>query len=236
MLCKSGISKTDQLLAALSVGADKPKEVKTISAILVNAGARSLSKVNISAYLGKAKGLAIRTPHGWELSGAGKTHVRSLAAQHVAVASPATPLITNLRQLLPKIAGTDVRSFLEETIACLEGRHLRASVVLSWVGATSVLQDHVLNHHLVAFNTEALRRDPKWKAVKAKDDFGNMKESVFLDILEQLSVIGGNVKKELKHCLDLRNGCGHPNSLVLGENRVSAHIETLILNVFSKFT
>lgn len=62
-----------------------------------------------------------------------------------------------------------------------------------------------------------------------------MKESIFLDILESISVIGNDVKKELKKCLDLRNSCGHPNSLVIGENRVAAHVEILILNVFSKF-
>jgi len=43
------------------------------------------------------------------------------------------------------------------------------------------------------------------------------------------------VRQELEGCLKLRNGCGHPNSLKLGENKVAAHLETLILNVFAKF-
>jgi len=47
--------------------------------------------------------------------------------------------------------------------------------------------------------------------------------------------MGKNVKTELEGCLKLRNGCGHPNSLVVGENKVSAHIETLMQNVFAKF-
>jgi hypothetical protein len=29
--------------------------------------------------------------------------------------------------------------------------------------------------------------------------------------------------------------CGHPNSLKIGEHAVAAHVEVLILNVFSKF-
>lgn len=234
ILCRAGITKTDQLLIILAVGAERPKQVKAISNLAINAGAKNLSKANISAYLGKAKGFAIRAPQGWELSDDGKSHVRSLASKHLGVVSPAKPLITNLRSLLPKLTGADVQKFMEETISCFEGRHLRAAVVLSWVGAISVLQDHVLSKHLSAFNAEATRRDSKWKPVKTKDDFGNMKEATFLDVLEHISVIGNNVKKELKNCLDFRNGCGHPNSLAIGVNRVAAHIETLILNVFTK--
>lgn len=53
--------------------------------------------------------------------------------------------------------------------------------------------------------------------------------------LEAVSVLGKNVKQELQKCLQLRNGCGHPNSLQLADHKVSAHIEDLILNVFAKF-
>jgi hypothetical protein len=66
-----------------------------------------------------------------------------------------------------------------------------------------------------------------------------MKESDFLDIIGSppISLVGKNVKEELKNnCLRLRNACGHPSSLQIGENRVSAHLEVLILNVFAKFS
>jgi len=62
-----------------------------------------------------------------------------------------------------------------------------------------------------------------------------MKEHDFLDVLESISLIGKNVKQELQQSLQLRNACGHPNSLKIGVNKVSSHIEILILNVFSKF-
>ena len=235
ILCKQGLTNIDKLLIILAVNPEHPKTIKEISSLAVNAGASPIMKLNISAYLGKAKGFAIRTPKGWELTDDGKAHVASLISMHRTALHPAKPLVTNLRSMLPKMSG-DVCTFMEETIACLEGRHFRASVVLSWVGAVSVLQDYVIANQLTAFNVEATRRDPKWKTVKIKDDFGNMKESTFLDILEYISIIGGGGKKELKNCLDLRNSCGHPSSLKIGENRVAAHIETLILNVFTKFT
>jgi len=67
------------------------------------------------------------------------------------------------------------------------------------------------------------------------DGLARMKEHDFLDVLESISLIGKNVKQELQQSLQLRNACGHPNSLKIGVNKVSSHIEILILNVFSKF-
>jgi hypothetical protein len=62
-----------------------------------------------------------------------------------------------------------------------------------------------------------------------------MKEYDFLQVLHAISVIGKNTKDELEGCLKLRNTCGHPNSHKIGEHRVTSHVETLVLNVFSKF-
>jgi len=64
-----------------------------------------------------------------------------------------------------------------------------------------------------------------------------MKEHDFLNVLESLSIIGNNVKQDLQNNgLKLRNACGHPNTLAVGQNMVAAHLERLILNVFSQFT
>jgi hypothetical protein len=127
---------------------------------------------------------------------------------------------------------------LEEAITCFESALYRACVVLSWIGALGLLYNHVITKYIVSFNAEALRRDPKWRAAQTPDDLARMKEGDFLDIIAMppLSIIGKNVKEELKNnCLQLRNACGHPNSLVIGENKVAAHLEILILNVFSRF-
>jgi hypothetical protein len=99
----------------------------------------------------------------------------------------------------------------------------------------TLLYEHVLKNCLTEFNAEALRRDPKWKTGKTEDDLARMKEHDFLQMLAALSVIGKNVKDELEVCLKLRNGCGRPNSLIVGEYKASAHVETLIQNVFSRF-
>jgi hypothetical protein len=63
----------------------------------------------------------------------------------------------------------------------------------------------------------------------------DLNEDTFLDVLHAISVIGKSVKDELKGCLKFRNGCGHPNTLVVGETRVAAHLESLINNVYLIF-
>jgi hypothetical protein len=89
--------------------------------------------------------------------------------------------------------------------------------------------------YLAPFNAETLRRDSKWKPAKTTDDLGLLKESELLNVLAAISVIGKNIKQELEGCLTLRNGCGHANTMKLGEAKVAAHVETRVLNVFSQF-
>ena len=149
--------------------------------------------------------------------------------------SPVPLVASSLRAHMVSIKDSDTQAFVEEAIVCFESGQHRACVVLSWVGAVSVLHNHVVVHKLNDFNAEAVKRNPKWKKAKTVDDLGLMKEDSFLDILQAISVIGKNVKQELKKALVLRNGCGHPNSLKVAEHKVSAHLEDLMLNVFAVF-
>jgi hypothetical protein len=107
---------------------------------------------------------------------------------------------------------------------------------MAWLAAVDVLHNYVVRHKLTEFNAEAKRVHGSWKDAKTSDDLGFMKEREFLDRLVAISAIGKNVKEELEVCLKRRNGCGHPNSLKLGPNTVAAHLETLLLNVFQRFS
>lgn len=142
----------------------------------------------------------------------------------------------NLHKHISLVKDSNTVQLLEEAVVCFENKLYNAAVVLSWIGAISLLYDYVVQYHLTGFNDEVLRRDPKWRPAKTADDLARMKEYEFLNILEALSIIGKNVKQELQSSLKLRNACGHPNSLGISQNRVAAHLEILILNVFSKFT
>jgi len=234
LLSKPQYSRLEKILICLACDANLPKQIKDIRSTARSAGLRSAEKWNISQMLGNSGSLAVRLDDGWELTLDGRKRVSELVGPFAS--SPIPVIASSLRQHLPNLTDQDTKQFVEEAIECFESSKYRAAVVLSWVGAVSVLQKHVITNCLRAFNGEAIRRDTRWRNARNADGISKMKEADFLNVLESLSVIGRNVKQELEVCLRLRNGCGHPNSLKIGEARVSAHIEILILNVFSKFT
>jgi hypothetical protein len=238
-LHKRRLSRQDVLLIILCVDHKKPKEVAEIKRLGRNAGLTEILKWNVSDILRYSKGLAIRLPEGWAITSNGKEHVRGLGILPEKRSRKVLDFASSLRQAAKRISDPDTIAFLEESIACFEAGLYRSAVVLSWVGAMSLLQNQVVGHHLATFNAEAQRRDSGWRPAKTKDDFFRMKESDFLDIVSSPAVglFGKNVKEELKNnCLQLRNACGHPSSLKIGENRAAAYIEVLILNVFAKFS
>ncbi len=234
------LSDRDKALLCLAADPVGPRSVASLKDIGAAAGWRSIKNKNVSAILHHAKGKAANTTDGWELLGPGVEHVNKIAGPF-AVGSPIVKAASNLRASLAKINDPDTMAFVEEAIRCYEGGQLRAAVVLTWVGAVSVLQDHVMSNQsvLTAFNADAVRRFASARtpfvAAKKKDDLGRLGEADFLTVLEKIGVIGKNLKQELDVALKLRNACGHPNSYKLGEHKVTAHVEDLILNVFTQF-
>lgn len=237
-LLSQKLSPADKLLICLAVEGKTARSVKEVRQLAINAGVRAAKKWNVSGTLGRQKGLSARTIGGWELTAEGYDHVAKIAGP--LVNSPIPRVASSLRANLVAITRPETQAFVEEAIVCFEARQYRAAVVLSWVGAVSLLYDYVIQHDLAGFNKEAMARSAgskyPWVAAKTADDLARMKESEFLVVLEKRSIVGKSVRKQLENCLDLRNGCGHPNSLKLAEHVVSGHIELLILNVFAVFT
>jgi hypothetical protein len=227
-----GLSNTDKLLIVL-LCSNKSLQVKEVRAKAVANGVRAAKGWNISKLFGASKGRAVLFSAGWEITDIGRTH---LAALGVTTDPVVTQQAVTLRKLLPKILSDKNRDFVAEAVSCYERKNLRAAAVLSWVGAISILYDHVMQHALTKFSNEWVRRNPqKNKPIAAVEDFSELKEDTFLDVLNAISIIGKSVKDELKGCLKFRNGCGHPNTLVVGETRVAAHLESLINNVYTRF-
>lgn len=230
------LSRIDILLLILG-SFDEAAQLAEIRDRAKAAGFRVPAKWNESQILGASKGKAIRAPEGWELTEAGKTHLRNLGVSKISPA--AMQVAVDLRAYLDGISDTQTRDFVEEAIKCHEAELFRSAIVMSWLGAMNVLHKHVHLNHLAAFNAEMTRitstAKKKWKVAVTTDDLGKVPEGEFLDRIEALSIVGKNAKAQLKVALDLRNGCGHPNSLQVGVNKSAAHIETLLQNVFGKF-
>jgi hypothetical protein len=191
--------------------------------------------MNISDILQSSNGFVARTPAGWELQQLGILRVRELA-QAANVNLVVTHSSQSLRGHADTVADPLTKSFVMESIKCFEAHQYRAAVVFSWAGAIALLHRHVFSSKLNEFNTEAVRRDTRWRSAKQQDDLGRLKDQDFLDVCEAIGIMGKNVKQILQNeCLILRNACGHPNSVSIAENSVAAHIEKLIKNVFSRF-
>ena len=226
------LSRVDKLLLVLS-SFDAPCQVRGIKVRGEEAGFRIPSNWNVSDLLRRSRGLAIRIQAGWEITDTGLQHLSELGIGK-AVRS-VTQVEIDLRSELPNINNADTRAFAEEAIKCHEAGLYRSAIVMSWMAAVGVLHNYVYSNHLQKFNAEARRVDRRWKNARIADELGRMKEADFLERLAGIAIIGKNVKTELKRCLDLRNSCGHPNSLRIGANTSAYHLEILILNVFKKF-
>lgn len=233
LLARQDLSARQKLLVCLAAEPVGPRATGELRELAIASGLRAARNWNVSDYLSKLKPFAVRTSAGWELTESGRKNLLEVVGPILPAVTPL--VISALRNQLPTIGSPACQAFVEEAIKAFEAKLYRSAIVLAWVGAVAVLYDHVVTNTLAAFNAEASRRDSKWRVATTSDDLARMKEHEFLQVLAAISLIGKNVKDELEVCLKLRNGCGHPNSLVVGEHKASAHIETLIQNVFAKF-
>jgi hypothetical protein len=233
VLCRKGLSQLDKILIILSINPKKPKHVKDIIRLGIELGVSKINAWPISSRLTHASEKVIHTPDGWELTSFGLEYISNIV--DIQIEGQPSPILSNLRKHLVNINNPDTRKFLEEAIHCFEYKLYRSAIVLSWVGAISILYDWIIVKKLKEFNTELIKKFPNSKPIKTHDDFGRLREKDFLEIISSISVIGKNVKQELEKCLILRNSCGHPNSLKIAENTVAAHLEILTLNVFEVF-
>lgn len=240
LLHAARLPRRDALALILASQNGQPIQTTEIIKIGKDSGIRDISTWNVTQYLNSNKTFFVKLPTGWILGPNGRPHADSIEAK-ITGGKPAV-VSHSLRLLIPKLPNEEAKAFVGEAISCYEAKCYRAAVVLSWVGAVSVLHHHVVNHHLQAFNAEmAVRRSKRnppevWKAAKNPDDLALVSEGEFLEVLVTISVLGKTVKELLKNqCLLLRNGCGHPNSVQSGEHMVAAHLENLVNHIFTKF-
>ena len=226
------LSRQDKLLLVLA-SLSSPSQVRDIRNRASEAGFQVPNSWNPSDSLGKSRGMAVRTPEGWEITDLGNQRLRSLGVAGLTHA--AVQIAIDLRIELAKIEDEQTRAFVEEAINCYEAQFYRSAVVMSWVGAVAVLHRVVCSMYLEEFNLEVKKVNSKWRDARTTDELSEIRDAEFLERIASISVIGHNVKKELKKCLDLRNSCSHPNSLRISNHTVAHHLEILLLNVFVSF-
>lgn len=222
---------------------EQPAQTMAVRDKGVHIGFRSVTQWNLSAVLkaAAADGQVAQLKTGWKLLAPG---LKSIESHY----NPDAPIISEARHSLKdhvsKISNLERRAFVEEAVKCFDVKAYRAAIVLSWVGAAHIVQEHIVTHHLAAFNAagaaRASKASPKslaanFSPVKGVKDFGPIGEADILQLCQDAGILHKAEKKILQDRLDLRNQCGHPNPLQIAEHAVASHIEILMLNAYSKY-
>jgi hypothetical protein len=145
--------------------------------------------------------------------------------------------LPHLRRVIGKVTDPQRRDFLAEAIACLGAGARRATVILTWIAALDHMQDYVITHHLVAFNSALAKRTDKLAKlqISSRDDFSEISEASLIEVCRSAAIITKDVRKILDEKLGFRNSCAHPSSIQIGDSKVVSFIEDLVDNVIAKY-
>lgn len=221
----------------------QPATTASIRSRGIEVGFRPLKKWNVTDILKAAgrDGQVAQLANGWRLLSPG---LKAIEAYYKPEAAIITETRHSLRAHLEKITDEQRRVFVEEAIKSFDVKSYRAAVVLSWVGAAHIIQDHIVSKNRAAFNAAGASRAAKaissgnnynFTPVKSLKDFGVLGEADMLQLCQDAGILHKAEKQVLQDRLDLRNQCGHPNPLTIAEHTVAHHIELLMLNVYSKY-
>ncbi|QQX76397.1 MULTISPECIES: hypothetical protein [Aequorivita] len=143
---------------------------------------------------------------------------------------------TTLRDLLQNVSGKEQKSFLEEAITCFEVKSFRASILMVWLLTIDTIYEHVLQVPNIAKFNNAIQAHGKYKkiTINKKEDFSDIKESDFIELLRVAKLISNDTRKILDEKLGIRNSCAHPNTLVIEDYKAIAFIQDLVKNVIEK--
>ncbi len=141
-----------------------------------------------------------------------------------------------LEKAVGRVSDETERKFLAEAVACVQVDAKRAVIVMTWLLAIHHLQEYVFQAKLNDFNNALKRRgDTKNLVIRKKDDFGDLKESVFIEVARSARVISNDVRKILDEKLGIRNSCAHPSDIEIHASKVQNFIEDLVDNVIRKY-
>jgi hypothetical protein len=221
----------------------QPAALATIKEKGIEIGFKPIGKWNVSEILARAAkdGQVAPLPEGWKITLTGLDVIADHYRPEAAIVAEARH---SLRAHLQNVGDPQRRAFLEEAVLAFDARAYRAAVVLAWVGAMHIVQEHIVANHLSAFNAAGMARAAKANSnggkyvfvpVRSVKDFGIVGEADVLQIAQDAGILHKAEKQTLNERLDLRNQCGHPNPLTIGEHTVAHHLEILMLNVYSKY-
>lgn len=184
---------------------------------------------------GVARGIYVKAPGGgYKL----QRHYREELSKRLGAERVVVQANAELRKLEGKLSAGAAKDFLKETIDCFEAGANRATIVMCWILTMDHLMSYVLAHHLPAFNAAlAKNTDKRVKvtSVRVRDDFADIPESKFIELLRQAGIISNDVRKILDEKLGTRNSSAHPSGITIKPSKVIDFVDDLVSNVVLKY-
>jgi hypothetical protein len=141
-----------------------------------------------------------------------------------------------LMDLLPAITEPSEKQFLNEALNCYRVESYRGAVVMMWILTIDHLQRFVYANHLNDFNVAiAAHPDKKMKQIVSYDDFNDLKEHRFIELLRGSGIVSNDVRKILDEKLGVRNSAGHPSGVKISGHKATEFMIDLIENVLLKY-
>ena len=135
---------------------------------------------------------------------------------------------------LPKSLKEPEKSYVAETIRCLSVDAYRAAIVLMWTIIISHLRNYVIISKLTEFNivlAQNIKFSKKKLSISKYDDFEDLGDNDFLNLLKNSKIISKNQHKLLNEKLGIRNMYAHPTNLTLTDTKTISLIEDLINDI-----
>lgn len=146
-------------------------------------------------------------------------------------------IISSNLENLPNLLKSPEKEYVDEVIGCLRIDAYHAAIVLMWSISVSHLRNYVLAYKLTEFNS-SLTRNTKYAKKKLTiskyDDFEEIGDADFLDLLKNSKITSKNQHKLLEEKIGIRNTYAHPTSLTLTDNKTNSFIEDLVNDIIKK--
>lgn len=141
-----------------------------------------------------------------------------------------------LGKLAFQIEDSQEKNFLSEALNCYKAQAFRAFVIMVWILTIDHLKRHIFKEKLDEFNS-ALSKNPdkRVKKILKLDDFGDLRESKFIELTRSARIISNDVRKILAEKLGKRDSAAHPSGVEITGHTATEFALDLMKNVLLKY-
>ena len=182
----------------------------------------------LSEEAGSRKGKYIKLAKGYQLN----APFRSQLEQQIAKAPVLVALDKELERQISLVTDIYERELLEEAALCYKVKAHRAAVVMIWAVTMSHMYAYVFANQLAAFNNAIISNgDKKLKPVGKIEDFGDIKETKFIELIRAANIVTNDTRKILDEKLGTRNTAAHPSKTHLQASKAIEFGHDLLTNI-----